>query len=165
MCALVRIACFALVAGTVTTSSAWAAITGLAARRQRRQRSDFRHSRARRSVAAVHCRTRRCDPYSESQYRIVLPTPFLTMSGISTDGEGGFLGLAFHPDYFNAGMPGFGKFYVNVTTNSTTTDSHPRVHSLGDRPERGQSGSLREILSFAQPQTNHNGGWIGFSPE
>src|ERR1043165_8730315 len=27
------------------------------------------------------------------------PTPFLTMPGISTNGEGGFLGLAFHPGY------------------------------------------------------------------
>ena len=42
------------------------------------------------------------------------------MSGISTTGEGGFLGLAFHPDYFNVGTPGYGKFYVDVTTNSTT---------------------------------------------
>src|SRR6187399_2952122 len=50
----------------------------------------------------------------------LLTTPFLTMSGVSTTGEGGFLGLAFHPNYNNSGMPGFGKFYVNVTTDSTT---------------------------------------------
>jgi len=91
-------------------------------------------------------------------------TPFLTMAGISTNGEGGLLGLAFHPNYFNEGMPGYGKFYVDVTTNSTTV-SHIREFevSAGD-PNVADAGSLREILSFTQPQTNHDGGWIGFSP-
>jgi len=94
----------------------------------------------------------------------LLSTPFLSMSGISTDGEGGFLGLAFHPNYFDEGMPGFGKFYVNVTTNSTT-ETHIREFEVSTtNPNLANPGSLREILSFAQPQTNHNGGWIGFSP-
>ncbi len=91
-------------------------------------------------------------------------TPFLTMSGVSTDNEGGFLGLAFHPDYFNEGMPGFGKFYVNVTTNSTTVTHIREFEVLVGNPNLADSGSLREILSFSQPQTNHDGGWIGFSP-
>src|SRR5215212_8699718 len=91
-------------------------------------------------------------------------TPFLTMSGISTTGEGGFLGLAFHPDYFNLGTPGYGKFYVNVTTNSTT-ETHIREFQVSaGNPNLANSASLREILSFSQPQTNHNGGWMGFSP-
>jgi glucose/arabinose dehydrogenase len=86
------------------------------------------------------------------------------MSGISTTGEGGFLGLAFHPDYFNVGTPGYGKFYVDVTTNSTTA-THIREFtvSTGD-PNLANAASLREIMTFAQPQTNHKGGWIGFSP-
>ncbi len=95
---------------------------------------------------------------------IVEATPFLTMSGVSTTGEGGFLGLAFHPNYFNQGMPGFGKFYVNVTTNSTT-ETHIREFEVSaGNPNLANSGSLREILSFSQPQINHNGGWLGFSP-
>jgi hypothetical protein len=90
--------------------------------------------------------------------------PFLTMSGISTNGEGGFLGLAFHPNYFNEGMPGFRKFYVNVTTDSTTV-THIREFEVSEgNPNLANAASLREILSFTQPQTNHNGGWIGFSP-
>src|ERR1700754_248237 len=98
------------------------------------------------------------------QTGVLQSTPFLTMSGISTNGEGGFLGLAFHPNYSNFGMPGFGKFYVNVTTNSTTA-THIREFtvSTGD-PNVANAASLREIMTFAQPQTNHNGGWIGFSP-
>ena len=90
--------------------------------------------------------------------------PFLTMSGISTDGEGGLLGLAFHPNYSNPGMPGFGKFYVNVTTNATTV-THIREFTVSaGNPNLANAASLRQIMSFAQPQTNHNGGWIGFSP-
>ena len=94
----------------------------------------------------------------------LVATPFLSMSGISTDGEGGFLGLAFHPNYFNEGMPGYRKFYVDVTTDSTTV-THIREFevSAGD-PNVAIPGSLREILSVPQPQTNHKGGWIGFSP-
>ena len=38
-------------------------------------------------------------------------TPFLTISGVETGGEGGLLGLAFHPGYQTNG-----KFYVNVTS-------------------------------------------------
>ena len=72
------------------------------------------------------------------QTGIVDPTPFLTMSGISTTGEGGFLGLAFHPDYFNVGTPGYGKFYVDVTTNSTTA-THIREFTVSaGKPERRQ---------------------------
>ena len=91
-------------------------------------------------------------------------TPFLTMSGISTTGEGGFLGMAFHPDYFNVGAPGYGKFYVDVTTNNTTV-SHIREFTVSaGNPNLADATSQREILNFSQPQTNHDGGWIGFSP-
>jgi glucose/arabinose dehydrogenase len=91
-------------------------------------------------------------------------TPFLSMSGISTTGEGGFLGLAFHPNYFNAGQPGYRKFYVNVTTDSTTVTHIREFEVSAGNPNVANAASLRQILSFAQPQTNHNGGWIGFSP-
>lgn len=91
-------------------------------------------------------------------------TPFLTMSGISTTGEGGFLGLAFHPDYFVEGLPGFGKFYVSITTNNTTVSRIREFTVSSGNPNAADANSLREVLSFSQPQTNHNGGWIGFSP-
>jgi len=92
------------------------------------------------------------------------PTPFLSMTGISTTGEGGFLGLAFHPNYSQEGMPGYGKFYVNVTTASTTTTRIREFSVSENNPNQADLASMREILSFSQPQTNHNGGWIGFSP-
>jgi glucose/arabinose dehydrogenase len=93
------------------------------------------------------------------------PAPFLSMSGIATAGEGGFLGLAFHPNYSNVGMPGFGKFYVSITTAGSPLTSRIREFEVSATdPGAANASSLREILSFAQPQDNHNGGWIGFSP-
>jgi glucose/arabinose dehydrogenase len=96
---------------------------------------------------------------------VLQPTPFLSMSGIDTEGEGGFLGLAFHPNYSNVGMPGFGKFYVSITTDGAPLTSRIREFEVSATdPNIANPASLREILSFAQPQANHNGGWIGFSP-
>src|SRR5688572_15215221 len=56
----------------------------------------------------------------------VLPTPFLTTT-VDTAGEGGLLGLAFHPDYSSVGAPGFGKFYVNSDDWLAVHDAHSRV--------------------------------------
>ncbi len=92
---------------------------------------------------------------------LVRATPFVTTT-VDTSGEGGLLGLAFHPDYFAAGKPGAGKFYVNVTTGSPFT-TRIREFTVSADPNVANP-TPREILSFAQPQANHNGGWIGFSP-
>ena len=90
--------------------------------------------------------------------------PFLSTT-VDTDGEGGLLGLAFHPDYSNEGMAGFGKFYLNVTTTGSPLITRIREFQVSaTNPNQANAGSLREILSFGQPQNNHNGGWIGFSP-
>jgi glucose/arabinose dehydrogenase len=94
---------------------------------------------------------------------ILQTAPFLSTT-VDTSGEGGLLGLAFHPNYFNEGMPGFRKFYLNVTTGSPFTTRIREFEVSATNPNQAPAGSLREILSFAQPQENHNGGWIGFSP-
>src|SRR5688572_7211463 len=95
---------------------------------------------------------------------VVQATPFLSTT-VDTAGEGGLLGLAFHPNYANEGMPGFGKFYVDVTTGSPFTTRIREFTVSATNPNVANPGSLREILSIAQPQTNHNGGWIGFGPK
>ncbi|MGI9456177.1 MAG: PQQ-dependent sugar dehydrogenase [Aeoliella sp.] len=98
----------------------------------------------------------------------VLGTPFLTIPGITTSGEGGLLGLAFHPDYETNG-----KFYVNVTipngglsfqNDSAGFSNHIREYSVSAGNANIANSSPTEILRFVQPQNNHNGGWIGFSP-
>jgi glucose/arabinose dehydrogenase len=91
-------------------------------------------------------------------------TPFLSTT-VDTSGEGGLLGLAFHPNYFNEGMPGFGKFYVDVTTGSPFTIRVREFTVSSTNPNQANAGSLREIISVPHTAAeNHNGGWIGFSP-
>lgn len=97
------------------------------------------------------------------------PTPFLTITGINTDNEGGLLGMAFHPDFFSTDPlnPGRGKFYVNLTANDSVPDTpfstYIREYSVSANPNVANT-SFKPVLDFTQPQTNHNGGWIGFGP-
>jgi glucose/arabinose dehydrogenase len=95
-------------------------------------------------------------------------TPFLSIPSVDTAGEGGLLGLAFHPDYQTNG-----KFYVNVTIDNggdtslgvtSPFSNHIREYTVSANPNVANLASQREILRFVQPQANHNGGWIGFSP-
>ena len=48
---------------------------------------------------------------------LVESTPFLSIPNVDIEGEGGFLGMAFHPDYASNG-----KFYVNVTVDNGGPD-------------------------------------------
>ena len=90
----------------------------------------------------------------------LLAAPFLQVNGVSTGSEQGLLGLTFHPDYANNGL-----FYVNYTDdipgNSTVVEEY---HVSGD-PDIADAAPVRRILTIAQPQTNHNGGWISFGPD
>jgi glucose/arabinose dehydrogenase len=103
----------------------------------------------------------------------IRPTPFLSIPSVDQAGEGGLLGMAFHPNYSNVGSTGFGKFYVNVTIDNggdtslgvvSPFSNHVREYTVSADANVASLGSQRSILSFVQPQTNHNGGWIGFSP-
>ncbi len=75
---------------------------------------------------------------------------------VSSGGEKGLLGLAFHPDYENNGY-----FYVNYTNATSTVISRFQVTS---NPDSADKNSEFQLLTFTQPYTNHNGGWIGFGP-
>jgi glucose/arabinose dehydrogenase len=90
-------------------------------------------------------------------------TPFLSITGLNNNGEGGLLGLAFHPDYAENG-----KFYVNVTANDSVSgtpfSTYIREYTVSTNPNIANPSSMKPILNFTQPQSNHNGGWIGFSP-
>ena len=87
-------------------------------------------------------------------------TPFLNISGeISSGGERGLLGLAFHPDYTNNGY-----FYVNYTkSNGDTQVSRFSVDATN--PDIADENSELPIISYAQPFSNHNGGCIAFGPD
>ncbi|HYD48582.1 MAG TPA: PQQ-dependent sugar dehydrogenase [Terriglobales bacterium] len=86
-------------------------------------------------------------------------TPFLSVPGVSTGGERGLLGLAFDPSYATNGF-----FYVNYTAQPDGRTVIAR-YTVSANPNVADSGSALQLLSFAQPQSNHNGGWIGFGPD
>lgn len=95
----------------------------------------------------------------------ILATPFLDLNGPTTLAQGneqGLLGLAFDSDYATNGY-----FYVNVTTSAGSGDTHIRRYQVQGDPltsNVANPASQTEVLSFTQPQANHNGGWIAFSP-
>lgn len=100
---------------------------------------------------------------------------FATINGITTlFNEQGLLGLAFHPDYQTNG-----RFFVNVTTPggaypaTRTTPSQMMGNGVTQIREYRRSATNpnvadpnfeRILMSFDQPQRNHNGGWLAFSP-
>ncbi len=79
---------------------------------------------------------------------------------VRPDGEGGLLGLAFHPDYATNGF-----FYVYYTFGPTFDSrvSRWRVDSID--PNRADASSEEVLLEFDQPFANHNGGMIAFGPD
>lgn len=98
---------------------------------------------------------------------VVEATPFLSIPNVDQAGEGGLLGMAFHPDFQNNG-----KFYVNVTIDNggqvfqgatSPFSTEIREYSVSANPNVANA-TPTPILSFIQPQSNHNAGWIGFSP-
>ena len=109
---------------------------------------------------------------------VLNPTPFLDVSSrVVLQGEAGLLGLAFHPGYANPTDPGFGKFYTYTSEEATGTPDFPvpnggtNHHSVitewtvsSTNPQVADPASRREVLRIAQPQSNHNGGAIAFSP-
>ena len=98
---------------------------------------------------------------------------FMTVPGTKQQGEGGLIGMAFHPNYFKQGETGFGKFYVYVTVENggipidgetSPFTSRIREYSVTGNPNVADPASGNEIISWVKPRDNHNGGWIGFNP-
>jgi glucose/arabinose dehydrogenase len=89
----------------------------------------------------------------------VLATPFLDLRGtISTGGERGLLGLAFHPRF-----PSVPYVYVNFTDSNGNTAINR--YSVGTNPNVALKSTGLRIISIAQPYANHNGGNIAFGPD
>jgi glucose/arabinose dehydrogenase len=88
-------------------------------------------------------------------------TPFLTLTGLTaTGGEQGLLGMAFDPSY-----AANGKFYLNFTVpGGAFAVTRISQFTVSANPNIANATSERILLRFDHPQTNHDGGWIGFSP-
>ena len=111
----------------------------------------------------------------------LLPTPFLDIESRlvperANFDERGLLGLAFHPDFGTPDAAGSGKFYVyysapDPAAPGTTEDpiDHQSVvaeYQLSDAdPNVADPNSERILMTFKQPQFNHNAGYLGFGPD
>lgn len=92
----------------------------------------------------------------------VAPEPFLDIRDrVTSGGEMGLLGLAFHPRYRDNG-----HFYVNYTTRRAGGRLVTRV-SRFDRHDarRADPKSESVLLEVDQPYSNHNGGQLAFGPD
>ena len=92
--------------------------------------------------------------------------------------ERGFQSFAFHPQFAQAGAPGFGKFYTYTDTSGMTPA--PDFTSPGAKPthdtvllewtaktptaEAYDGGPPREMFRMRQPFANHNAGDLSFHP-
>lgn len=115
------------------------------------------------------------------QNGMILPTPFLDVGSkmvtLTTSGsERGLLGMAFHPGFADSSSPGYRRFYLNYsalnttpTNNSSTPQNHVTViaeyQSSPSQPNLADPLSERIVLTFGQPQANHNGGQLEFGPD
>lgn len=89
----------------------------------------------------------------------LLAQPFLDLSGkVSSGGEQGLLGLAFHPQY-----GANGRFVVDYTDGSGNT--RVSVFQVSANPELADPASEQVILTVDQPFSNHNGGMVVFGPD
>lgn len=89
--------------------------------------------------------------------------------------EAGFMGFAFHPEFSQAGKPGFGKFYTGISTGAESgqadylddlADSHESVIHEWTTTDPGAdtfSGSVREVFRIGQFSDFHNIGTLLFN--
>ena len=88
-----------------------------------------------------------------------LSTPFIDISSqVSSSGERGLLGLAFHPDYTTNG-----RFFVYYSDNNG--DSVISEFEVSSDANIADATSETVLLTISQPFSNHNGGCIAFGPD
>jgi glucose/arabinose dehydrogenase len=98
----------------------------------------------------------------ESDPATATHTTFLDLSGsVDTNGEGGLLGLAFHPDYAQSGY----VFVYYTTSEGGPFRSVVSRFTVSDDPDVADSTSEQVVLTVGQPRTNHNAGQLQFGPD
>jgi hypothetical protein len=115
------------------------------------------------------------------------PTPslFLDLStaveNFNVGAQTGVRGLAFHPDFNNAGADGYGKFYTAHSRDGfAPLKGNPAIFPAPNPPGLNHdsvlgewtmnangtvnTSSYRELMRIGQPYDDHNVGQIGFNP-
>jgi glucose/arabinose dehydrogenase len=96
----------------------------------------------------------------------------------AANSERGFQSFAFHPQFAQAGTPGYGKFYTYLDTSNMTPmadfmpsgNGHTHDEILLEwtakdpRAAAYDGAAPRELFRVAHPFANHNGGQIAFNP-
>ena len=99
--------------------------------------------------------------------------------GVQSQGrERGFQSFAFHPQFAQAGTPGFGKFYTY--TDTPNMSPAPDFNTAGAKPTHDtvvlewtartpgadtyDGNAPRELMRWRQPFANHNAGDLKFHP-
>jgi glucose/arabinose dehydrogenase len=92
----------------------------------------------------------------------LLPAPFLDVrSQVSTSGEQGLLGLAFHPRYASNG-----RFFVYYTERNSGALHVSAFQVSATNAEVADRASERTLLVVPHPGfSNHNGGRLAFGPD
>ncbi len=91
----------------------------------------------------------------------LLPTPFLDVSTrVATNGEGGLLSIAFHPQYASNGY-----FFLYYTDSANNIIIERRQVSSGN-PNVADPAAALEIIRIPHPNyDNHFGGTVSFGPD
>jgi len=79
---------------------------------------------------------------------------------VTSGGELGLLGLAFHPDYKNNGY-----FYVNYTASDPLRSVIARYTVRSKNRNSANKKSELILFQVNQPYSNHNGGQLAFGPD
>jgi hypothetical protein len=90
----------------------------------------------------------------------VLPTPFLDISNrVLSQGEGGLLSIAFHPQYASNGL--LFLYYIDKDNNIVI-----ERQQASSNANLADSAAALEIIRIAHPNyTNHFGGTVAFGPD
>lgn len=84
---------------------------------------------------------------------------FITVSGITINGERGLLSMAFHPDYKTNGL-----FFVYYTT--TQGNIEVSRYKVSSDPNKADPASRTIIITIPHPTAaNHNGGKLSFGAD
>jgi glucose/arabinose dehydrogenase len=79
---------------------------------------------------------------------------------VTSGGEMGLLGMAFHPDF-----AANGRVYLSYINSASGRVSRVSEFTSTDGGLTLDPGSERVLLVVGQPETNHNGGQVAFGPD